>query len=149
MESSAITITLAGRPLGQPGGRFVLFADAANLVDPGAGFHHPHDGSNVPCFRTDQARPLALPHADHYALLLESIHDLCVVRTPQIQGRAAGCCRAGELGHRLGGILFRGAANRIGSAVYSPAELKTIQEVVTLIVFAGFTAIYFDEPLSW
>jgi uncharacterized protein (DUF486 family) len=45
--------------------------------------------------------------------------------------------------------LFRGAANRIGSAVYSPAELKTIQEVVTLIVFAGFTAIYFDEPLSW
>lgn len=40
-------------------------------------------------------------------------------------------------------------ANRIGSAVYSPAELKTIQEVITLIVFAGFTAIYFDEPLRW
>jgi uncharacterized protein (DUF486 family) len=39
-------------------------------------------------------------------------------------------------------------ANRIGSAVYSPAELKTIQEVITLIVFAGFTAIYFREPLS-
>jgi uncharacterized protein (DUF486 family) len=28
-------------------------------------------------------------------------------------------------------------ANRIGSAVYSPAELKTIQEVITLIVFAA------------
>ena len=40
-------------------------------------------------------------------------------------------------------------ANRIGSAVYSPAELKTIQEVITLIVFAGFTAAYFNEPLSW
>ena len=39
-------------------------------------------------------------------------------------------------------------ANRIGSAVYSPAELKTIQEVITLIVFAGFTALYFREPLS-
>jgi len=39
-------------------------------------------------------------------------------------------------------------ANRIGSAVYSPAELKTIQEVITLIVFAGFTAVYFKEPLS-
>jgi uncharacterized protein len=39
-------------------------------------------------------------------------------------------------------------ANRIGSAVYSPAELKTIQEVITLVVFAGFTAIYFKEPLS-
>jgi uncharacterized protein (DUF486 family) len=39
-------------------------------------------------------------------------------------------------------------ANRIGSAVYSPAELKTIQEVITLIVFAGITAVYFKEPLS-
>src|ERR1700752_337470 len=37
---------------------------------------------------------------------------------------------------------FAVPANRIGSAVYSPAELKTIQEVITLIVFAGFTAIY-------
>jgi hypothetical protein len=44
---------------------------------------------------------------------------------------------------------FAVPANRIGSAVYSPAELKTIQEIITLIVFAGFTAIYFDEPLSW
>jgi uncharacterized protein (DUF486 family) len=30
-------------------------------------------------------------------------------------------------------------ANRWGSAVYSPVELKTIQEVVTLTVFAGFS----------
>jgi len=44
---------------------------------------------------------------------------------------------------------FAVPANRIGSAVYSPAELKTIQEVITLIVFAGFTAVYFNEPLNW
>jgi uncharacterized protein len=44
---------------------------------------------------------------------------------------------------------FAVPANRIGSAVYSPAELKTMQEVITLIVFAGFTAVYFKEPLSW
>ena len=44
---------------------------------------------------------------------------------------------------------FAVPANRIGSAVYSPAELKTVQEVITLIVFAGFTAVYFNEPLSW
>ena len=43
---------------------------------------------------------------------------------------------------------FAVPANRMGNAVYSPAELKTIQEVVTLLVFAGFTAIYFKEPLS-
>ena len=39
-------------------------------------------------------------------------------------------------------------ANRIGNAVYSPAELKSLQEVITLIVFAGFTAFYFREPLT-
>ena len=43
---------------------------------------------------------------------------------------------------------FAVPANRIGNAVYSPAELKSIQEVVTLIVFAGFTAVYFREPLT-
>jgi len=43
---------------------------------------------------------------------------------------------------------FAVPANRTGSAVYSPAELKTIQEVITLMVFAGFTAVYFKEPLS-
>ena len=44
---------------------------------------------------------------------------------------------------------FAVPANRFGSAVYSPAELKTIQEVITLVVFAGFTALYFNEPLTW
>jgi uncharacterized protein len=43
---------------------------------------------------------------------------------------------------------FAVPANRIGSAVYAPAELKTIQEVITLIVFAGFSALYFNEPLN-
>lgn len=43
---------------------------------------------------------------------------------------------------------FAVPANRIGNAVYSPAELKSLQEVITLIVFAGFTEIYFREPLT-
>jgi len=43
---------------------------------------------------------------------------------------------------------FAVPANRIGNAVYSPAELKTLQEVITLVVFAGFTAVYFKEPLN-
>jgi uncharacterized protein (DUF486 family) len=43
---------------------------------------------------------------------------------------------------------FAVPANRFGSAVYSPAELKTMQEVITLCVFAGFSAIYFNEPLT-
>ena len=40
-------------------------------------------------------------------------------------------------------------ANRFGSAVYSPAQLKTIQEVVTLAVFAVFSITYLHEALTW
>ncbi len=39
-------------------------------------------------------------------------------------------------------------ANRIGHGVYSAAELKTMQEVITLIVFAGFSAFYLNEPMT-
>jgi len=39
-------------------------------------------------------------------------------------------------------------ANRIGSAVYTTAELKTIQEVITLTVFAGFSILFLKEPLT-
>ncbi|MBN9243614.1 MAG: DMT family protein [Mesorhizobium sp.] len=40
-------------------------------------------------------------------------------------------------------------ANRIGSQAYSAAELKTIQEVVTLSVFAVFSVFYLKEALTW
>ncbi|PZU94087.1 MAG: hypothetical protein DI527_04070 [Chelatococcus sp.] len=40
-------------------------------------------------------------------------------------------------------------ANRLGSAVYSTAELKTMQEVITLLVFAGFSVFWLKESLTW
>jgi uncharacterized protein (DUF486 family) len=40
-------------------------------------------------------------------------------------------------------------ANRYGSAVYSAAQLKTIQEVITLIVFAVFSVVYLKQGLTW
>ncbi len=40
-------------------------------------------------------------------------------------------------------------ANRIGSAVYTAAELKTMQEVITLLVFAVFSVLYLKEPIGW
>lgn len=40
-------------------------------------------------------------------------------------------------------------ANRIGHSVYSAAELKTMQEVITLLVFAGFSVWVLGEPLTW
>lgn len=40
-------------------------------------------------------------------------------------------------------------ANRIGHGYFSGAELKTIQEVITLLVFVGFSVWYLGEPLKW
>ncbi|WP_077148172.1 DMT family protein [Sphingopyxis sp. KK2] len=39
-------------------------------------------------------------------------------------------------------------ANRIGHSVYSTAELKTMQEVITLIVFAAFAVFWLGEKLT-
>ncbi|MEQ1714647.1 MAG: DMT family protein [Hyphomicrobium sp.] len=43
---------------------------------------------------------------------------------------------------------FAVPANRFGSAVYSTAELKTLQEVITLLVFAGFSVFYLGEKIT-
>ena len=40
-------------------------------------------------------------------------------------------------------------ANRIGHQVYSAAQLKTIQEVITLVIFAGFSVFFLKESLTW
>lgn len=40
-------------------------------------------------------------------------------------------------------------ANRIGHGYFSAAQLKTIQEVISLTVFAGFSYFYLGERLGW
>ena len=44
---------------------------------------------------------------------------------------------------------FQVPANRIGSYEFSGAQLKTIQEVITLSVFAIFSITYLGEPFKW
>ena len=44
---------------------------------------------------------------------------------------------------------FQVPANRIGSYEFSTAQLKTIQEVITLSVFSVFSVLYLKEPLKW
>ncbi|WOC14960.1 DMT family protein [Pseudochrobactrum sp. MP213Fo] len=39
-------------------------------------------------------------------------------------------------------------ANRMGHVVYSAAQLKTIQEVITLTVFAAFSVLYLGENIT-
>ena len=40
-------------------------------------------------------------------------------------------------------------ANRIGHQVYSAAQLKTMQEIITLLVFGVFSVMYLGESLKW
>jgi uncharacterized protein (DUF486 family) len=44
---------------------------------------------------------------------------------------------------------FMVPANRIGSYQFSTAQLKTIQEVITLVVFGGFSIFYLKEQFKW
>ena len=44
---------------------------------------------------------------------------------------------------------FQVPANRIGSYEFTAAQLKTIQEVITLTVFAAFSVLYLKQPLRW
>jgi len=44
---------------------------------------------------------------------------------------------------------FQVPANRIGSYHFSTAQLKTIQEIITLIVFALFSIFYLKEEMKW
>ncbi len=44
---------------------------------------------------------------------------------------------------------FQVPANRIGHGQFSAAQLKVIQEVITLAVFGVFTAFYLHQPLRW
>ena len=44
---------------------------------------------------------------------------------------------------------FMVPANRIGSSTFSTTQLKVIQEVITLVVFTGFSMLYLKEQMKW
>ena len=44
---------------------------------------------------------------------------------------------------------FQVPANRTGHYQFTAAQLKTIQEVITLIVFSVFSITYLKEELKW
>lgn len=49
----------------------------------------------------------------------------------------------------LAEYCFQVPANRIGHRTFSAAQLKVIQEVITLIVFAIFSIYYLKEGIRW
>jgi uncharacterized protein (DUF486 family) len=44
---------------------------------------------------------------------------------------------------------FQVPANRIGSYQFQAAQLKMIQEVITLVVFCAFSVLYLKQGLKW
>ena len=44
---------------------------------------------------------------------------------------------------------FQVPANRIGSYEFSAVQLKTIQEVITLVVFSVFSVLYLGQSIRW
>ena len=44
---------------------------------------------------------------------------------------------------------FQVPANRFGHEVYNVVQLKTIQEVITLIIFSLFSVLYLKEHFRW
>lgn len=44
---------------------------------------------------------------------------------------------------------FQVPANRIGSYEFTPAQLKTIQEVITLSIFPVFSILYLGDRFKW
>ncbi len=44
---------------------------------------------------------------------------------------------------------FQVPANRLGHGQFTAAQLKTIQEVITLVVFAVFSILYLKEEFRW
>lgn len=44
---------------------------------------------------------------------------------------------------------FQVPANRIGHSFFTAAQLKTIQEIITLVVFSVFSVLYLKEEFRW
>jgi hypothetical protein len=80
---------------------------------------------------------------------LECLHDDGLVLAPALQGGAALAGHSHQLGLAFIEYCLAVPANRYGSAAYTPAQLKTIQEVVTLTVFAVFSVVYLQQAVTW
>jgi uncharacterized protein len=80
---------------------------------------------------------------------LQRVHDARLVWPLALQTSPLVWRHRSELGDRLHRVLHGGTSHRLGSAVYTTAQLKTMQEVITLLVFAGFSILYLKEPVTW
>jgi hypothetical protein len=89
-------------------------------------------------------------HADDLiANCIQHLHDHCLVWAPQVQRLAAVDRDSGELGDCLRRILFSSAGESDRALPVQRRALKTIHEVITLVVFCVFSVVYLKEELKW
>jgi uncharacterized protein (DUF486 family) len=104
--------------------------------------------------RTDVRRRLSLQlpvwmQTGRAARRIERLHDLRLVRPPaRSESQALVVCRAVLWGIALFEYLLQVPANRIGATTLSLAQLKIMQEVITLLVFVPFVVLYMKQPLK-
>jgi uncharacterized protein len=79
----------------------------------------------------------------------QHIHDAGLVWASALQGEPLIGVIMASWGIAFVEYCMAVPANRLGSAVYTTAQLKTIQEIITLLVFAGFSILYLKEPITW
>lgn len=58
-------------------------------------------------------------------------------------------CHPCRLGNCLFEYCFQVPANRIGHDYFSAAQLKIMQEAITIVVFCIFSMLYLKEELKW
>jgi uncharacterized protein len=117
----------------------------ADLAERHAALHH----RTIPS--TDAAMPIALERFAPILLLLCSNIFMTFAWYGHLKYKSAPLAAAIAVswGIALFEYMLMVPANRLGSAIYSAPQLKGMQEVITLVVFAVFSSAYLDQPLKW
>lgn len=90
------------------------------------------------------------PYAHHHAAsALQHLHDGGLVRPSAVQRAPLWQAILVSWGIAFFEYCLMVPANRIGHGRFTGAHLKTIQEVITLVVFSGFSVLYLRESLRW
>ncbi len=133
----------AGSPAGRPARLHALLA-------PSRSGHRSFPTGATPWRRRGHA--LAdVPARSILLLPVERLHDLCLVRPPEVRSRLAAVeGRPRVLGDRPARVLPGRAGQPPGLRRCSRGfQLKIIQEIVTLAVFIGFAVFFLREKLAW
>ncbi len=99
--------------------------------------------SNAPAHALDR---LSLPRAA--AARQQCLHDLCLVRPSQVQELAIAAGHFSSAGASPSSNTACRCRATASARVYSAPQLKGIQEVITLLVFATFSATYLGQSLK-